>query len=36
MAGNLELLEGYLGVAAGGEEDDVPVVVTHPSGGLPS
>jgi hypothetical protein len=29
MAGNLELLEGYLGVTTRGEEDDIPVVVPH-------
>jgi hypothetical protein len=34
MACNFELLEGYFRVAAGGEEDDIPVVVTHPSDGV--
>lgn len=32
IAGNLELLEGYLGVTASGEEDNVPVVVAHALG----
>jgi hypothetical protein len=31
MASDLELLEGYLRVTAGGEEDNIPVVIAHPS-----
>jgi hypothetical protein len=31
MAGDLELLEGYLRVTAGGEEDNIPVVIAHSS-----
>ncbi len=32
IAGNLELLERYLRVTTGGEEDNVPVVVAHSLG----
>lgn len=32
MASNLEFLEGYFRVAACWEEDNIPVVVAHPSG----